>query len=254
LNLGGKVVKNVAGYDLTRLLVGSRGSLGVITAAHVRLRPLPQLDVTYEVRAQPVELIELAHACRSAAFEPTTLELVARTGEEPSSLYIRVQGNEGVIAAAEYELQAAAGALMLSTLADRAASAVWSALNESAANAAFTARFAALPTEAVRLLRLADRVRACFADAQLVLHAGSGIARVYANEQPTSWSALSEALQTARTELALVRGSVIVPIAPTELHERFACFPAPDGELRLMQQLKNKFDPAGILAPGRSVL
>jgi glycolate oxidase FAD binding subunit len=254
VNLGGKVVKNVAGYDLTRLVIGSRGALGIITAAHVRLRPVPQLDVTYEVRAQPVELIELAHACRSAAFEPAALELLVRAGEEASSLYIRVQGNEGVIAAAEYELQAASGAMIQSTLDERAAGAVWSELNKNAVAAAFTARFAALPTEAVRILRLAERVRACFADAQLVVHAGSGIARVYASEQPTSWSALSETLEAARTELTLVRGSVIVPIAQPELHERFACFTAPDGELRLMRELKSKFDPAGILSPGRFVV
>jgi hypothetical protein len=180
--------------------------------------------------------------------------LIARAGAYPSSLLIRVQGNEGVIAAAEYELQAAAGALEMRTLADRAAAAAWSELNRSAAEASFTARLAALPTEAVRILRLADRVRACFPEADVVMHAGSGIARVHAQEEPTSWAALSEALQTARTELGLVRGSVIVPIAPPELHERFPCFPAPDGELRLMQELKKKFDPGGILAPGRFVV
>jgi FAD/FMN-containing dehydrogenase len=45
-----------------------------------------------------------------------------------------------------------------------------------------------------------------------------------------------------------------VPVASADLHERFECFPPPDGELRLMQELKHKFDPAGILAPGRFVV
>jgi glycolate oxidase FAD binding subunit len=252
-NVGGKVVKNVAGYDLTRLLVGSRGSLGIITAAHIRLRPVPQFDVTFDMRAEAFGLIELAHACRSAAFEPVALELLVRT-DEPSSLYIRVQGNEGVIAAAEYELQAAAGSMKWTRLDDKASSDAWEQLNKRAAVAHFSARFAGLPTEAVRIMRLAERVRACFPDGVLVLHAGSGIARVHASQPAVSLSALAEALQTARAELTLVRGSVIVPVAPTDLHERFECFPSPDGELRLMQELKRKFDPARILAPGRFVV
>jgi FAD/FMN-containing dehydrogenase len=67
-------------------------------------------------------------------------------------------------------------------------------------------------------------------------------------------AALVEALQHARTELSAVRGSVIVPVAPAELHERFASYSLPDGELRIVQELKKQFDPAGILAPGRFVV
>jgi hypothetical protein len=156
---------------------------------------VPQFDVTFDVRAEPVALIELAHACRSAAFEPVALELLVRT-EQPSSLYVRVQGNEGVIAAAEYELQAAAGAMMWSRLDEQANSNA--GRNSTNAQRPRASRLtAALPTEAVRILRLAERVRACFPRATLILHAGNGIARVHATQAPISLSALAEALEAA---------------------------------------------------------
>ncbi len=254
LNLGGKVVKNVAGYDLTRLLVGSRGTLGIITQVHVRLRPVLPEDVTFEVLAAPVELIELAHACRSAAFEPAALELVIEPPPAPSALLIRVQGNAEVIEAAESAIRVAAGTLEVVRASSDSADRRWKEIARAAIDATFSARIAALPTEAVRLLRLAERVRGCFPEAVLFMHAGNGIARVHASALPVSMAALTEALQSARTELTAVRGSVTVPVAPAELHNRFACLPLPDNELRLMQELKRKFDPAGILAPGRFVI
>jgi glycolate oxidase FAD binding subunit len=55
LALGGRVVKNVAGYDLVRLMVGSRGTLGVLTRVHLRLRPLPAVDRTLDLGAPSAE-------------------------------------------------------------------------------------------------------------------------------------------------------------------------------------------------------
>ena len=254
LNLGGKVVKNVAGYDVTRLLVGSHGALGIITQANLRLRAVPPGDVTFEMSGAAFELIELANACRSAQFEPAALELIVAPTDEPSTLLVRVQGNAEVIDAATSVLQTVAGARAFQGLNAEEASSRWRTLNDAAIKATFSARLAALPTEAVRLLRLAERVRASFDRATLVLHAGNGIARVHTTDQPPSMAALVEALQHARTELSAVRGSVIVQVAPGELHERFDCYSLPDGELRIMQELKKQFDPASILAPGRFVV
>jgi len=61
VRLGGRVVKNVAGYDLVRLLVGSRGTLGFITQAHIRLRPAPEHEITaLFVSSRVAPLLELA--------------------------------------------------------------------------------------------------------------------------------------------------------------------------------------------------
>src|ERR671932_594232 len=75
---GGRVVKNVAGFDLTRLFTGSWGTLAVITEVTVRLRALPEVDESYIL---PVEdaapaLDALVGRLRAAAIAPLALELV----------------------------------------------------------------------------------------------------------------------------------------------------------------------------------
>ncbi|WP_432215037.1 FAD-binding oxidoreductase, partial [Salmonella enterica] len=70
LDLGGKVVTNVAGYDLVRLVVGSRGTLGLITRLHLRLRPIPERDATVAIAAPaPEPLVALAARIREERIE-----------------------------------------------------------------------------------------------------------------------------------------------------------------------------------------
>src|SRR5688572_30768634 len=104
VNLGGKVVKNVAGYDLTRLVVGSHGTLGVITRVHMRLQPRPVQSVIFSFTGEAAALSLLALSQRSAALEPAALEL--QVGEDPqdSRLFIWIQGNEATIASSRTEL------------------------------------------------------------------------------------------------------------------------------------------------------
>ena len=77
LDLGGRVVKNVAGYDLVRLATGSRGTLGLITRLHLRLRPLPEHDETLAWRAaEPGPLVDLAAWIREERIGVAAVELV----------------------------------------------------------------------------------------------------------------------------------------------------------------------------------
>lgn len=105
---GGRVVKNVAGFDLVRLLVGSWGSLGVITELSVRLRARPAVDETWAVAIDPRD--ERARTridvLRTGDMTPIALELVngalaAHLGLPPSPhLLARVGGNAAYVVAA----------------------------------------------------------------------------------------------------------------------------------------------------------
>ncbi len=86
LRLGGDVVKNVAGFDLVKLVVGSRGSLGVITEASVRLHPLPEVDTTVIVPCSSVAG-GLA-ALRAAAAGPHPLAALELFTPPPSTALV----------------------------------------------------------------------------------------------------------------------------------------------------------------------
>ena len=74
---GGRVVKNVAGYDFCKLLTGSVGTLGIITQTTVKLKPLPEESVTVVVG---VEHADIAEACVAMLLEsptvPSAIELL----------------------------------------------------------------------------------------------------------------------------------------------------------------------------------
>lgn len=72
---GGRVVKNVAGYDLMKLMTGSYGTLGVISQLTLRLYPVPDTSKTVVVTAAAADLTRLTHQVRSSPLTPVALDL-----------------------------------------------------------------------------------------------------------------------------------------------------------------------------------
>lgn len=93
---GGRVVKNVAGFDLTRAIVGAWGTLAVITRAHLRLRPRPQVDET--LAFTPRDGFPALPVAPLAAFALTP-ELAARLGVADARWLVRLGGNATAVAA-----------------------------------------------------------------------------------------------------------------------------------------------------------
>src|SRR5205823_4576052 len=74
---GGRVMKNVAGYDLTRLQSGGFGAFGVIVLVHLRLRTLPRADITYLLEGAREDLTQVGEDIAAAGLTPAALELVS---------------------------------------------------------------------------------------------------------------------------------------------------------------------------------
>ena len=132
LRPGGKVVKNVAGFDLTRLMTGAWGTLGVITRASLRLRAKPSVDETWAVPfdADDASLPERIGAFARGRTPPMACETL---GAPLASLFglaarkhllVRLGGNAAFVAAA----RAAVATLGQATLADAR---IWRALRET---------------------------------------------------------------------------------------------------------------------------
>ncbi len=96
VRLGGRVVKNVAGFDLLKLVVGSRGALGIVTSATLRLYPRPEVDRSWVFRApSPSELIARASALAEIAVAPHAVELTWQPGG--AALMVRALGSPALV-------------------------------------------------------------------------------------------------------------------------------------------------------------
>jgi FAD/FMN-containing dehydrogenase len=162
IHAGGRVVKNVAGYDLMKLLIGSRGSFGIITAAHFRLFPQPPASATWLVACPDwPAAARLRAQLQASHLKPAALELAttlpaACAAFMPDSpglvIVIRSFGSEAVQARYERELNAMAHicGCPFSQLPGAAQPEFWRAWNQAPALAPI--RFSAPPTHALTLL------------------------------------------------------------------------------------------------------
>jgi len=216
---GGRVVKNVAGFDLTRLFVGSWGTLGILTEVTVRLRARPDVDETYVLPASALDHV------RRAAVAPLAVELLNAALASRLSLgngdvlLVRLAGNAASVDAQRLELGG-----------DRVPTHIWSTLRAteppgapawrySAQPARFAALWSALPSDVLAHATPARGVVRCIG----TLSALKGQATVIGERLPAeAWPAL----------------------APARTRTQNAAYD------RLSKEIKKSFDPFSIFNPG----
>jgi glycolate oxidase FAD binding subunit len=252
LEFGGRVVKNVAGYDLVRLFVGSRGTLGEITRVNLRLKPLPEVDQTIALSGESFEeMIGHADAIGAAHLDPVALEIISPTlaqrisGVLQWSLLARLHGNAAAVDDGLNRIRALAptNALILEKSA-------WSLLTQSEVAARVILRFANLPSMLRETHKIAERAAqsAAVESMEFAMHAGNGIVRVLGSAMHEY---ADEPLIGARAHMHSHGGTFIIERVPHNLV--MDGFGAPEG-LELMQRIKSAFDPANQLAPGSFVV
>jgi glycolate oxidase FAD binding subunit len=228
---GSKVVKNVSGYDLNKLFIGSYGTLGLITRVTIRLRPNDA--VRREWRSTYASWDEAYAAAREileGPFEPALLRVVARDGA--LSVQARFDGGEAAIASQLARLPQ-------STIQNGAACC---RLNDQS----LTLRATLPPARAMQWAQRAAEEGAT----KVLWECGQGVVRAEFEKAP------DDAAQIVRELRALAEsaeGVTIVTGAPTELKTPDLVWGAPRGDFALQRHLKSTFDAAQVCAPGRFV-
>jgi glycolate oxidase FAD binding subunit len=246
VHAGGRVVKNVAGYDLMKVLTGSFGTLGIITEAAFKVRPIPpnyqlalatftSIDAAFVAAAKAAESAPLLHCDVLSPGLGATLDEAGK--------FAVLAGFAGVRAEIEHQGKIVVDALGNTTriLADADAATAYEQLRDrSPDDPVVAAQLAVLPAE------LARGVAASGADFRA--HAASGVAQLY-HSGPAE-RALA-AIATWREFARAARGHLRVIAARPDVRAKLAMFDTPPAPaLGLMRRMKVAFDPHGVFNPG----
>ena len=219
LSFGGQVMKNVAGYDVSRLFAGSLGTLGVIAEASIKVLPLPAAEVTLQLEMPEDKALEAFN--RWAALPMP----ISATAWQDGAASVRLSGTALALAAAAERIGG-------QRIVREAADAHWAALREHGA------AFFQGPEPLWRIALPSASAPLALPGRQLIEWGGS----LRWLKSDADARALREAAERAGGHATLFRGG-----------DRSGGVFAPLGAvaMRLHRELKSAFDPAGILNPGR---
>ncbi|HEX4348083.1 MAG TPA: FAD-binding oxidoreductase [Vicinamibacterales bacterium] len=244
---GGKVVKNVAGYDLSRLMCGSLGSLSVITSATFKLSPIPARSKTVVAILERRERLgDLLQALVNAPLTPSAIEIVA----PPARVLIRFETTDASAAhmaqqASAICVQHGAPAVTLTGASEDEAwtvaeSAVW-------AEHGTILKIAVLPTDVPYLLDQIETGCAAHGVAwRLQGRAALGVLYIRMDGPPESLESL---IADWRHRASVNGGSLVIQAAQPGLERVDRWGESPDA-FAVMRAVKTRFDPNGILCPG----
>src|SRR5947209_5277046 len=266
---GGRVVKNVAGYDLNKLYIGSLGTLGVIVEANFKLQPLPAAERTLLLSfANASDAMQMVIALLGSLLTPSAIELIDPGAASDMSDFFGVNlPTNGYTLAVDFEggtatidrqvdetrqLARKYGALMVDDLAGESQDHFWEAVREHT-QGSVTCKAAILVSQVAPYLQTVEQL--CHRhdlEAAVVAHAGNGI--LFIELRPSDATPrLVEAIAELRLHAKEARGSLVVERCPVDLKRRINVWGKPGSDFYLMQRLKNQFDPNGTFVKGRFV-
>ncbi|MDJ0535733.1 MAG: FAD-binding oxidoreductase [Xenococcaceae cyanobacterium MO_207.B15] len=250
---GGRVVKNVAGYDLMKLFTGSYGTLGIITQVTFRTYPLPQASQTILVIGEGKKIQQLIQSLRNSGLTPVAADVVSASvmkqlsvGED-IGLLVRFQTIPESITEQSRQLKSMMQPLGLQGIeySEQDEEKLWHQLSEIIriphSTTAIICKLGLLPTQAVNLLNeLNDHTWGR-------IHIGSGLGELQLlNEE-------LENLSKLRSHCEIHQGFLSILTAPKSVKQKIESWGYTGNTVNLMKTIKQKFDPNQIFKPNSFV-
>jgi len=275
IRCGGKVIKNVSGYDMNKLFIGSLGTLGIITEATFKLLPLPavrrsvagvftELSQAAGVVAKVLDSALLPEAME--LLDPDAVVLLGSTLHLDATGYGLAVSFAGSRETVERQVRDFTGlfqdakARATATLPDERTAPAWKGIRNvfdllpGPPLERITCKIGVLISRTPDMLAAAEALgRRHRLRAAVTAHAGSGVVRtcyLLGPEAPPV-EVLASSLKDLRRESEKAEGSLVLQAAPAALKAHLDAWGKPDGAFEVMRRLKADFDPRGLCNPGR---
>lgn len=261
---GGRVVKNVAGYDLCKLLVGSRGTIGIVTQITLKLRPVTEASAlvyfglpSFERAEQALQVL-LKSDARPIAIEVLNgpaAKLISAAARAPfaTSPVALVIGVEGSRREVDWQVETLkreltpCGTVSAQPIDDADTIRLWEALTEfpTCADDPLTFQASLLPSRGMEFAAKATQLGVA-----VQVHAGNGIIVGQLPEDAATIERTSTILNELRALARSASGNLVVLHCDPEWSTKIPLCGDPEPSWNLMDRLKRQFDPEGILNPG----
>lgn len=225
LRFGGEVMKNVAGYDVSRLLAGSLGSLGPIVELSIKVLPIPPLEQTQKLETDEREALALLDAWRGLPLPISATAWLADPKGGKGTLFVRISGSTPAVASAVAQIGG-------ETVADASAAEFWDALRDQT-HSFFQER---------PLWRVAVPPTTAGLDLGPTLIEWNGGLRWVSTDMPAS---------ELRGKVERCGGHATLYRYESKPDDVSVFHPMPVALERINRRMMEQFDPAGIFNPGR---
>ncbi len=260
---GGRVVKNVAGYDLMKLMIGAYGSLGILSELTFRLYPMQQVSQTLILSGGERSLEQAVAEVRLSGLTPVALDLTrsrltaSLTGEENHQHMSLVARFQGITAGVEEQTArlksvATTHGMNYQQLEGEADTRYWQQVSELIRPACVLCKVGMRPSALPPLLAMLEDT-ALHEEAQVILHGSSGLGWVQWPEAIAGQEEFLATIEQMRSHCQTNGGFLTLLQAPAELKQAIDTWGYTGNALTVMSDIKQKFDPNRRMSPGRFI-